>query len=100
MKSFKLNLDDLSVDSFKTTTEDEAARGTVKGQEMTIFRECNESYDTVCNACPATDTCPTDETCVYKTLEEHVTCGFDTCGGDTYTAQNVPDCYLVGTWPV
>ena len=62
MKKLKLDLEDLSVESFATTPEPRAEGGTVFGQQCTCYTQCT---------CPGCPTC--DASC-------NGTCG-GTCGG-------------------
>jgi hypothetical protein len=62
MSKLRLQLDDLTVDTFHTLSP-EPDKGTVFGEQC--------SCDTVCS-CPGCPTC--DQTCPY-------TCDDDTCGG-------------------
>jgi hypothetical protein len=65
-----LNLDDLAVDTFDTTTAAEA-KGTVFGEQCTCYTNCT------CPGCPSCDdTCPA--TCAY-TCDDH-TCAAS-CNG-------------------
>jgi hypothetical protein len=61
----KLNLEDLSVDSFDTVRSGKA-RGTVFGEQCTCWTYCGQ------NTCPGCPTC--DGTC-------NGTCAGDTCAG-------------------
>ena len=66
MNKLKLNLDELSVESFDTT-RNEKATGTVFGEQCTCYTQCT------CPGCPTCDaTCPA--TCAY-------TCDDASCGG-------------------
>jgi len=77
----RLNLDDLSVDSFDTT-QSEKPRGTVFGEQCTCYTQCT------CPGCPTCDatcaytcddaTCPQCPTCAASC---NGTCAGDTCGG-------------------
>ncbi len=75
----KLNLDDLSVDTFDTTSV-RKEKGTVFGEQCTCYTECT------CPGCPTCDaTC--ENTCAYTCDDASCagTCG-DTCDytcGDT-----------------
>jgi hypothetical protein len=62
MKKLKLDLEDLSVESFATTPESRGEGGTVFGQQCTCYTQCT---------CPGCPTC--DASC-------NGTCG-GTCGG-------------------
>ncbi|SRR6266550_5972850 len=80
MGKIKLNLEDLKVESFATTPDSAARRGTVFGQatadDTCIGPTCGTS-------CP----CPSEQTCSYQE-----TCQ-DTCNhGATYGCATVTDC--------
>ena len=69
-----LNLDDLMVDSF-TTTSAQKAKGTVFGEQCTCPSACT------CPGCPSCDpTCDGGNTCPYTC--NHVSCEW-TCDGHT-----------------
>jgi hypothetical protein len=91
MKSkLKLNLDDLSVDSFDTTLR-EKARGTVFGEQCTCYTNCT------CPGCPTCDascngTCAgTCENTCANTCDD-ATCL--RCGTDSYSCYDT-DCGCV-----
>ncbi|WP_420127623.1 hypothetical protein [Longimicrobium sp.] len=80
MKKLSLHLEDLAVESFETTDEAAASRGTVRGAQVsqttcqqiicdcqTNGFECETNYNCETHTCPE----PTDETC-------RITCG-DSC---------------------
>ncbi len=68
----QLNLEDLSVDSFDTTST-QKAKGTVFGEQCTCYTNCT------CPGCPTCDrTCP--NTCAY-TCDDN-TCAY-TCDDNT-----------------
>jgi hypothetical protein len=72
----KLNLDQLTVDSFRTDTEP-AQKGTVFGEQCTCHTECT------CPGCPSCDaTCAGQYTCDNTCPEScYGTCyGGNTCG--------------------
>jgi hypothetical protein len=77
----KLNLDDLTVDSFDTTLS-ERPKGTVFGEQCTCYTNCT------CPGCPTCDgTCP--NTCAYTcddvSCNGTCNCGTDnTCGYSCY----------------
>ena len=78
-----LNLDDLSVDSFDTTTT-QKEKGTVFGEQCTCYTNCT------CPGCPSCgNTCPA--TCAY-TCDDY-TCA-NTCANtcDDYTCAYTCDC--------
>jgi len=95
MGKLKLNLEDLKVESFATTPDLLALRGTVFGQDTqapdpcptTPGEGCTMNNDT-CNACSGTSCpCPSEQTCSYQQ-----TCQ-DTCNhGATYQCATVTDC--------
>lgn len=83
MKKLRLNFDDLSVESFETTTGP-PKQGTVLGHELTLPYTCNQ------DTCPSENTCPEDtcNTCaIYPSCD-----GFHTC----LNACNTSEC----TWPI
>jgi hypothetical protein len=70
MNKLKLNLDELSVESFDTT-KSEKSKGTVFGEQCTCYTQCT------CPGCPTCDgTCPA--TCPYTC--DDASCGAS-CGG-------------------
>jgi hypothetical protein len=80
MKKLKLDLEDLSVESFATTPEPRAEGGTVFGQQCTCYTQCTcpgcPTCDASCNgSCVNTCAASCNGSCVN-------TCG-DTCGGYT-----------------
>jgi hypothetical protein len=88
-----LNLDDLSVDSFDTTSS-EKATGTVFGEQCTCYTQCTCPGCPTCDAsCNGTcgDTCA--GTCAYTCDDASCagTCGDYTCGG--YTCDFRAACY-------
>lgn len=78
----KLNLDQLTVDSFDTSVS-EKPKGTVFGEECTCQTVCT------CPGCPSCDvTCPDtcdDDTCAYS------------CNGDCWTVR-FTNCYKCTDW--
>ena len=63
MKKLKLNLDDLKVESFQVTPEDEAAgEGTVEG----YCYDCETFFGPSCRVCP-TDVCTNNTLCGQNT---------------------------------
>jgi hypothetical protein len=73
MRKLRLDLDDLSVESFETTPLPRTENGTVFGQEQcTCYTQCT------CPGCPTCDA-SCNGTCAY-TCEG--TCAY-TCAGDT-----------------
>ena len=79
MRKLKLDLDDLSVESFATTPESRGDGGTVFGQGCTCYTQCT------CPGCPTCDascngTC--DASCNGTCGETEVSC-LNTCGGFT-----------------
>ncbi len=85
MKKLKLDLEDLSVESFATTPEPRAEGGTVFGQQCTCYTQCT------CPGCPTCDascngTCggTCDASC-------NGTCG-DTCNCPTGDYSCAGDC--------
>ena len=80
MKKLRLSLDELRVDSFETTAEQEP-RGTVMGeQQCTCLTNCTCPGCNTCN-----ETCP--QTCAYTCDDSEciMTCIGDTCGGGGWT---------------
>lgn len=74
MKKLSLSLDELHVESFQTTPEEQKSRGTVVGQQCTCYTNCT------CPGCPTCDhTCP--YTCPY-------TCDDNTCVSCAETCAN------------
>lgn len=68
----KLNLDQLTVDSFRTESE-KAQKGTVFGEQCTCYTECT------CPGCPSCDaTCEGLDTCDVSC--EGTCYGGNTCG--------------------
>jgi hypothetical protein len=80
----KLNLDELTIDSFDTTAG-EKGRGTVMGEEQcTCWTQCGQ------NTCPGCPTC--DASC-------NGTCGAATCGASCYGTCNEATCgYSCDGW--
>jgi hypothetical protein len=77
----KLNLDDLSVDSFDTAGA-QKQKGTVFGEQCTCWTQCGQN---TCPGCPTCDaTC--NATCGGATCAGscYGTCGGDTCGASCY----------------
>jgi len=73
MRKLKLELEELSVESFETAGEAEE-RGTVRGNSFpTRFAQC------ITNACSGADGVTCDETCGYTC---YATCG-ETCGANS-----------------
>ncbi len=86
MKKLKLDLEDLSVESFATTPEPRAEGGTVFGQQCTCYTQCT------CPGCPTCDascngTCA--DSCDFSCGD---TCG-DTCFGCNATYGQGPIYY-------
>ena len=89
MKKLKLNLDDLKVESFATTPDASSSRGTVFGQDPTVYPEdtcylyCTDVGSTCVQQCGTggseNGTCAPAETCV-STCEPQATCPSPTCG--------------------
>jgi hypothetical protein len=110
----KLNLEQLSVDSFNTTAA-EKPKGTVFGEQCTCYTQCT------CPGCPTCDhtcahtcddaTCPACPTCAAScngscagaSCENtcHDTCAF-TCAacntGEACTTQAYSNCYGMPCW--
>ncbi|HEX5724520.1 MAG TPA: hypothetical protein VFX98_03590 [Longimicrobiaceae bacterium] len=70
MRKLTLDLEDLTVESFQTADGDDAARGTVHGQAVTVPFSCNNpcTFDSDCggtcyNSCPETCMSCEGETC-------------------------------------
>jgi hypothetical protein len=88
MRKLTLKLEDLSVDSFDTTTT-QKAKGTVFGEQCTCYTNCTcPGCPTCYESCNGTcgDTCPA--TCAYTCDDASCagSCGdtcYDTCGGYT-----------------
>ena len=73
MKKFKLELDDLRIDSFSTTPA-QTPKGTVFGEQCTCYTNCTCPGCPTCDAsCNGTCNASCNGTCA-------TTCG---CGGDT-----------------
>src|SRR5215218_8064679 len=104
MNKLKLNLDELSVESFDTTRR-ERAKGTVFGEQCTCYTQCTcpgcPTCDATCNAtCAATcaytcddatcgGTCDCSyDTCEYCTINDATCRGYGTCG--IYPCKDVP----------
>ena len=88
MAKLRLDLDELSVESFDTAARAEE-KGTVFGEQCTCYTNCT------CPGCPSCDeTCA--DTCGASCLETCVTCDptcrdyscWDTCAGQ-YTCESV-----------
>ena len=56
MKKIRLDLDALAVETFSTTRDDEAARGTVRGHLSAYYELCHEG-DTWQQSCTCEATC-------------------------------------------
>lgn len=82
MKKLKLRIDELRIDSFRTTRAD-APTGTVVGEQLTGPLRCGEGtcvdYGTCCYSCGPTcrGSCPPD-TC-YQTCRADETCYMAAC---------------------
>jgi hypothetical protein len=80
----KLNLEDLTVDTFNTTAP-EKPKGTVFGEQCTCYTNCT------CPGCPTCDyTCK--YTCDDATCPQCPTCGAS-CNGTCYEATCGNSCY-------
>ncbi|HEX8320729.1 hypothetical protein [Longimicrobium sp.] len=89
MKKFRLELDDLRIDSFSTTPA-QAPKGTVFGEQCTCYTNCTcpgcPTCDASCNgtcdaSCNGTCDCPgTGYTCGGWSCDGAHTCD-PTCGG-------------------
>ena len=94
MKKLKLNMDELKVESFETSTIESQKNGTVKGfatQEVTRCFVCTEIGDTCDSTCIGTcdPTCP--NTCVNTCQLTCFTCiGHYTCHDKIETCH--PEC--------
>ncbi|HEY0016542.1 MAG TPA: hypothetical protein VGC13_09500 [Longimicrobium sp.] len=86
-----LNLDDLSVDSFDTTSTHKA-RGTVFGEQCTCYTQCT------CPGCPTCDaTC--NYTCDDATCPNCPTCAAS-CNGTCNCGTGGYSCYETNCCPV
>jgi hypothetical protein len=88
MKKFKLDLDDLRVESFATTPEPTAQGGTVFGYETTIEITC-----ATCAGCE-TGTNATDGCNTQCGGTEYTVC-WGECGGATQDLQCSANCFTV-----
>jgi hypothetical protein len=96
----KLNLDQLTVDSFNTTGV-ENARGTVVGEQCTCWTACGQNTCPGCPTCDATCNGSCGATCAGSC---YGTCGEATCGYscDGWCTQYDATCNGYGTcgiWP-
>jgi hypothetical protein len=91
MKKLKLQMEDLRVDSFDTTSA-EKGKGTVFGEQCTCYTQCT------CPGCPSCGaTCPytcDDDTCAGSCPAPGNTCA-NTCAY-YYTCQQVTECGASG----
>lgn len=58
MKSTKLNLNDLTVDSFETLTHSHSLQGTVRAHDQETWTGPCETCDVSCNGAVTCNTCP------------------------------------------
>jgi len=98
MKKFRLELDDLRIDSFSTTPA-QAPKGTVFGEQCTCYTNCTcpgcPTCDRSCNGtCYASCNATCDASCNGTCDATCVDCGtYETCG---YTCD--PTCYGFATY--
>jgi hypothetical protein len=93
MNKLKLSMEDLSVESFDTTSSTRE-KGTVFGEQCTCYTQCT------CPGCPTcAGTCPADPSCAdtcWDTCDNFTcleTCGFSNCEtrcGTTCRCQQIP----------
>ena len=57
MRKLKLDVDSLSVETFKVDETRGGPRGTVEGAEYTHASDCQQSCDNMCPDVPLTHTC-------------------------------------------
>ena len=107
MKKFKLQLDDLRIDSFSTTPA-QAPKGTVFGEQCTCYTNCTcpgfPTCDASCNGtCDAScnGTCDGTCDCTGDTMDQSCAgtcgdgCGYTEPGYATYGGNNA-ECRLCG----
>ncbi len=82
MRKLKLDLDDLSVESFASTPEPRGEGGTVFGQNhCTCYTQCTCPGCPTCDAsCNGTCGCTEDASC-YGSCDYSCVCSNETCGG-------------------
>jgi hypothetical protein len=78
----KLNLDDLSVDSFDTSRS-EKPKGTVFGEQCTCWTQCAQNTCPGCPTCDATCAGSCAATCAY-TCDDATCAGCQTAGVSCY----------------